>query len=584
MRWPIRAATRVRHTGDDAIGASYRSDAPWGGDHMGIDVAATLLRAATSLDAAASAASSAMDLPPPRLFRRGAAIHKVTESFDSAASHAGRAARELETLGDPLADARSGVEQLRERIDSTIVPDLVHQRRYSMVSHVPLSLQTRAASLRLHANLIDADPAAARAALGREVDELVQRPYSTITHDDVQHLAAITQLPDELRPALPSPLRIRYGMADMVPRRMLPGSDNIARGEFDRLRLDALRRRLVDSGSVTRESLDAEVRAIIATSNADVTPAQVERLSLITGLPDELRPALVDTPVPWPAHRLEDLSAWGWTPARDGDARAKFDALRMATEHEQMIADPAVTRQSVTDELVALLAKPDSELSDADLYRTSLLARLPEQLRPSMPAAIDKHYRFEDLGLLRYHPYDNRAAATAFDQARVHMAAVVDPEGTLHAMRARLAAGQSIDIRVVTALQLEPELLGKHGITKQVLEQQAIRALSNAGTDGLAQQQQLSYHLRIERDRIAAMNLAPKLESIRSTALELAERNLARMSGARTDTYGRHPDYAEIGRFVSASELLGKLVPRAADDAASAAAATVADAADTIVW
>ena len=143
-----------------------------------------------------------------------------------------------------------------------------------------------------------------------------------------------------------------------------------------------------------------------------------------------------------------------------------------------------------SDELVALLAKPDSELTGADLYRTSQLARLPEQLRPSLPPAIDGHFRFENLGLLRYHPHDNRAAATVFDQARVHMAAVVDPEGALRAVRARLDAGQPIDIRIVTALKQEPELLAKYGITEQVLEQQAVRALAHAGTGGHAEQQQ----------------------------------------------------------------------------------------------
>jgi hypothetical protein len=313
----------------------------------------------------------------------------------------------------------------------------------------------------------------------------------------------------------------------------------------------------------------------------------VDRLSLIAGLPDDLRPALVDTPVPWPDHRLEDLSAWGWTPARNGDARSKFDALRMATEHEKLLADPAVTRQSVTAELVALLSKPDDELTDADLYRTSLLARLPEHLRPPMPPAIDGHYRFENLGLLRYHPVKNRAAAPVFEQARAHMAAVVDPEGTLRAVRARLDAGQPIDIRIVSALALEPELLAKYGITNEVLEQQAIRALSTAGDGGYGQKQQLSHYLRIGRDRVAATEVTAQLAPIRATALELADRNLDRMSGARLDTFARHPDYAEIGRFVSASELLAKLAPRtgtaAVDDAASAAA-TATDSATTIVW
>ena len=60
-------------------------------------------------------------------------------------------------------------------------------------------------------------------------------------------------------------------------------------------------------------------------------------------------------------------------------------------------------------------------------------------------------------------------------------------------------------------------------------------------------------------------NVADPVAKLREETVELIERNAARIDGSRRDTYGRHPDYAEIGKAVGdmqgiAGGLAGSLV------------------------
>lgn len=550
----------------------------------GADIAATMRRAAQHLEAASSFANAANELELPKLFFRGRAIAEINETFGRAVGEGRLALQGLDGITGPAQDAMRGVQELLDLIDPSLHRSkhkgLDYLRAYSETRDVAGRLGVRADTLRLLADHAGEAPEATRSALDAELGALASRPFASIGRDDVRRLAAIEALPEPLRPAFPPRVRDNYGPTELVVRRMLPGSDNIARGEFEALRLHRVRAEMAADPSITRESLDAEVRAIIAVPDAEFTTELSTRLSAIAGLGDELRPALVDTPVPWPQHRLQDMSAWGWLPQRDGDSRAKLAALRMAVEQEALIADPAITRESVTRELVELLAIPNEQLTDAQLHRTSLLARLPAALRPPMPERIDWHYAFEDLGLLRYHPRGNRAAAKSFDLMRIHLAAVVDPELTITQLAARVQRGERIDFRVLAALEGQEELLAAHGLTRDVLNREAVKSLATAGEGS---PDALRHHLERVRSSIAAIPAGDeKLATIRTQALELADRNLDRMSGKRSDTYARHPDYAEVGRIVSIAELLESVTSR--KPVAPAPVATPGAAGEVLTW
>ena len=552
----------------------------------GVDIAGTIRRAAQHIEAASALAHTANEIELPRIFFRGRAVTEVNETFARAVGQGRLAIAQLEGTTGSAHDAMRGVQELLDLIDPSL-PREQHKgldwlRGFSKHKDVAGRLGVRAETMRLIADHLDEAPEAVRASLDTEIGALVARPFNDIQAHEVRRLAAIEGLPAPLRPEFPPRLRDNYGPTELVLHKMLPGTgpgrDNIARGEFEQIRLARTRAAMEADPSITRESLDAEVRAIIATPDADVTSEQALRLSVIAGVGDELRPPIVDIPVPWPQHKLSDMAAWGWLPNKDGDSRSKFAALRMAVEHEAMVADPAITRETVTKELVELLSIPDELLTDAQLYRTSQLARLPEHLRPPMPARLDWHYAFEDLGLLTYHPGRNLAAAKAFDLTRIHMAAVVDPELTITKLAERVRAGQHIDFRVLAALDGQEQLLAKHGLTPDVLNREAVKSLATAGEGS---KDALKHHLERVRGTIQAIPANDeKLATIRAQALELADRNLDRMAGKRMDTFGRHPDYAEVGRIVSIAELLGAITSRQTVAATPAAATGVAGAAD----
>lgn len=555
---------------------------------MTIDVRSALTRAATHLDRSASLAGNANELELPKLLFRGRAVAQINETYARAVDQGRLAIAQLDGVSGPAGDAMRGVDELLAKIDPG-VPRPKHKglewaRRYGETSDVAGLLGIRADRMRLIADHVDADPAFVRAALGAETANITGKPLDQVTRADMRRLAAIDGLPEALRPPLPPRLRDVYSPEELVVRNMLPGTDNIARGEFEMHRVARMRAEIGADAAASRESLDAEVRTILATPDAHVTMEMTRRLSAIAGLGDDLRPSILDTSVPWSQHKLEDLSAWGWLPARDSVARTKFNALRMAIEQEALIADPAVTRESVTHELAKLLAIPQESLTDAQLYRTSLLARLPANLRPPMPARLD-HYAFEDLGLLKAHPARHLAAAKVFDQMRIHMAAVVDPELVARQLGEQVKAGQRIDFRVIAALEGQEALLARHGLTSDVLNREAVRSLAGAGAGS---KDALLHHLQRVRDSLTALPANDeKTAAIRAQALELADRNIERMAGTRIDTFGRHPDYAEVGRLVSIAELLEVATRRptpASPSAASTTAASTTAAAGVLTW
>lgn len=519
------------------------------------------------------------------LLFRGRAVARMERLYADAVQTGRSATAQLRGIDGPAADVTRGVDELLLKIDPSVERDphkgLAWLRDFSETRDVAGRLGLRADRLRVAADHLGEDPESVRGVLAAQAREITSKPLDQVTREDVRRLAVIDGMPQPLRPDLAPRLRDSYGPEELVLRRMLPGSDNLARGEFEMHRLARAREAITADPTVTREALDAQARAIITTPNQDVTKEQVARLSELAGLGDELRPSILDTRVPWSQHRLADLSAWGWTPARDGEAKAKFAALRMAIEHEAMLADPAVTKESVTAELVDLMAVPSHELTDEQLYRTSLLARLPEHLRPPMPSPIDGHYRFEDLGLLRYHPGRHLLAGKVFDNARVHMAAVVDPERTIEQLAARVKDDRPIDFRVLDALAGRDELLRAHGLTAEVLDGLAVKALADAG---LGTTGELRVLLERMRDRFAAMPADdPKLGGIRSATLELLDRNIDRMLGRRSDTFSRHPDYAEVGRIVASAQLVDTLSGTRAAAGPATNASTIAGAADELL-
>jgi hypothetical protein len=537
------------------------------------DVTGILRTAASHLESAATMAEHAETIKLPNLLFRGHATQKIHAAYAAATAEAMRGVHALEPLGAPLEDARAGVlAQLRE-IDPSFQYAIERQREYTAAQDVPGMLRVHADRLRLQADLVPLEPAAARAELQNELDTILRMPLRDVTHEQQWRAGVIVGMPTHLRPSLPDPVRSNYPLDVSAVRSWTPHQESMTRGEWHNLQLDLQRRELAATPGVTRASLDAEVRSIIATPYPEVTRELNDRLSVIAGMPDELRPALMDTPMPWPQHRLEHLASWNWLPDSSQDARAKYDALRMAVEHEQAIADPTFTREVASRELLDIVSLPNELITPDDFRRTSWLLRLPESHRPDVGSLPRVPHGLENLGLFGYHPTTNKASAAAIDLLRAHLAATVDPERAAAQLRARVEAGEQIDIRLVTALASHGDLLERAGLTDDVLHRQAMRVL--AGPGGMSTES-LALNLERARAKVArASSTDPAVLAMRDQALEIADRNLDRIAGRRTDTFGRHPDYAEIGQFVSISDLL---------DALGSSTSSAAKGAESLSW
>jgi hypothetical protein len=328
------------------------------------------------------------------------------------------------------------------------------------------------------------------------------------------------------------------------------------RAELDNVRLEGLARKLGEDPAVTRESLDAELRSIIALPDEQVTPELAERVSVIERVVADKRPALLDAPRPREHMALRNMSAWAYQPTNERASRNIFDSLRRVALQEQLLADPAFTRERATDALMQIVAKPDHALTSSDLVRASTIAGLPEHLRPSLPTAVDEYAQLgrADNSVLR-PTYDK--AIRHFADVRTHLAEQ-QPEQMAQLLLEHNRAGGAIDLELLAGLAKHDGLLERVGFDSGALHRQSIAALESI--NGSQRSGDLVSNLRLARNVVEREPASePAVRALRDEAVELADRNIARITGERTDTYGRHPDYAEVGRFASIATLLHEL-------------------------
>ncbi len=573
------------------------------------DVTTTMLRVAAQLDAAAGLVRQGLDTKIPRLFRKKSTLEAVRLLHADSAAQARAAVRQLEPLGERFQGVRDALGVYAHEVErATTRP---HPPGMSIVvsEHEVGRLRQQADLLRLRVEL-EARPAAqVQAELGAELDQLLRRDHDTLTQRDAWRAGLLWLLPEHQRPAF-APANGRT-LAESAARGWL--GDQGSRYVWENQRIGLLTRELIADPTFTREIATSQARAIVEKSYDKVTLADSKRLSALARLPDHLRPAFLDTPVPLRREPVSTLGALRKTPREDKYVAAKYDALRMGLHGERMAAGGTITRESATEELVSILSRTNDTITIDQLRRVSQLSRLPESLRPPIPPPLPQHHRFQDMGLLGYLPGDSTRMAAVVNDARAYVFAHADPDGTAQSLARELAAGRSIEPRSLTALEAAdpdalrrhsiPDLaaqylrsqtdagevvdlrlldvladhgdaLARHGVDDTLLERQAVIALGQAGMKTRNVAGQLEAHLQTVRDRLQTAPVADELAAARDEALTLADRNLARIRGERFDTYGRHPDYAEVGRIVATAKLLDQLAPRpaAVDDAARGAA------------
>jgi hypothetical protein len=158
--------------------------------------------------------------------------------------------------------------------------------------------------------------------------------------------------------------------------------------QLDQLRLARDAERLAADSATTRESIAAELDELLAKPEAELSIADVRRILTLQMQPEELLAAPVVT-----REHLVSTANLGRTvndPLSSApfsqNARAELDGLRLARETAKVALDPSTTRATVAAELQGLLAKPDAELTIADVRRIIVLTNLAE---PLLPVAMD---------------------------------------------------------------------------------------------------------------------------------------------------------------------------------------------------
>ena len=538
------------------------------------DLASRLTRAATHLERGAGIYDQAAAIEVPDWLFRGRAVKRMTEGFTIATAEARRGLAELEAIGAPVRDALEALSTKVGYLDPANGLQLPGAMTHLNMRQMPAEIRHQARALRLAAELDGtAEPAAIQAAMRAELQDLVSRPVEQLTKQDLDRIATISMLPEHLRPQLPATINPHTPLGRLsLYEWPLEHSRSHVRAELDNVRLDGVARALADDPAITREALDSELRAIIALPDAQVTPELAERVSVIERVAGQKRPALLDAPRPRQHIALRHMSAWRYTPTSESASRATFDSLRRAVLHEELLAQPNLTREQVADDLMRIVAKPDHALTQDDLVRASTLAGLPEHLRPSLPA-MDEWAGLgrPDNAVLR--PTYDKAIRT-FSDVRTHLAER-DPEGMAQVLVEHHGKGGAIDLELLAGLAKREGLLERVGFDADALHRQSIATLETI--NGSQRSADLASSLRLARNVVERHPAGePAIRTLRDEAVELADRNLARMAGERTDTYGRHPDYAEVGRFASIANLLHEL-RLSADDAAKPAG-------DTLAW
>jgi hypothetical protein len=540
-----------------------------------VSTSGAIARALTHLDEAVRISNTGLHRRLPFLADFQMSLPRMREQVAQALTHADAAVRELEGGDGRARAAIAGVRELSTRLRTEVgkaatPPYYGHELRlapgYFGVARERLAIMQSVASL---------DDVAARTAIGQRLDDAVTRFLASPNHEDGVTLAAIHLLPDEVRPAGTTS---RFGSTVWETWASTPhkhfsmvGSD-IA----ESLPIGVEHRRLAATyAAAPAGTAERELDRLLDIPSAQLTDQDVQHMGVLTSLPPELRPAILDTPQP------DREFSVGLVAMSGGRYSGKFtksnvDAFRAAREAARLVeTGQAGTKEANVAEVLRILEAPTARIDASQRRRISVLARLPVELRPDLPPAVPGEIGLEHVGLEVGPRLTARRIASSIDRGRAYLIAQHAPAELAEALRRPGGNPDGLDGVRLAALTSLGRPLEEFGISRALLSELFTRHLAGAGATWDSKASQLVGSLQHARDDIATRQLPAALEPLRSEMLELADRNLGRMLGLRHDTFGSHPDYAEIGRLTSMLELVNRAETLAASKAVDSS---------TLVW
>jgi hypothetical protein len=295
------------------------------------------------------------------------------------------------------------------------------------------------------------------------------------------------------------------------------------------------------------------LRGILATAPEQVTPQQWRQLQLLMEHKPSL-PAFMELLPGQDARSVvaNSMGRLGVAPARR--FHASWNVARM---------DEAARLEAAR----RILVRAPERLSEGEW------AHLEALLRTDLPGPRHIHgiNGFDTIAREQTHqvlarpsePWDAAPYFSAWNEALDpnHMARVA---GAVDALATGRATPDQLELLLIDRARLESLLEGRPP------EQQL--AIATAVLRGSADRPGASMEgtLRAISDGLAAPAVHEELEPLRLQTLELVERNLARLQGHTPEGavrgYGRHPDYAEIGRVRANLDLIDSVTRRHAQE------------------
>ncbi len=535
----------------------------------------SILRQARSiLDGARRTAHSAVD-PRIPLFRRAQAIERRGRELATALEQAEAAAALLADGGPRARSAGAAITQTVDGARSALEHLGLRQAKFGIeVPYAPGRLDLHVDRLQLLERVDGMSDDAAR----EVVEHAVERALPGIAAEDAtakRQLAGLVGLPEQLRS--------RYLATRFAPRTWEISALSSSKGysitgeDMAREAAAALDRHAL--ARLSTSDREARVASLLDRAPDSLSRAEVRELALAASLPADLVPAPLARESLREPGRMRELTTQHTSRIDGVEVRRADDGFLREVEAQRLVTSGQVPdRASVLDEIVDLLDAPVQELSPGQQRRLSVLVRLPVSHGPPMPVAKDAHGLYS-IGI-RAHPLERpEVVPMGRDAARRHFADVRHPGPGLAELRRAIVEDVPFDLDRLPALLDDRNAMAAAGVTDSMVELLFVRELRHSGS--AVRGENLRNGLEIAARRLQAELDDPELEALRLEAVELIDRNIDRMLGRRADTYGRHPDYAEVGRVVATVRLLARL---ADDTVAGPGAGQAAAGAAGLTW
>ncbi len=275
---------------------------------------------------------------------------------------------------------------------------------------------------------ISVDPDVSTQTLVDEIAAIVAKADDDITETDMHRLALIESVGGDKQVDTPRAMTKR-GLAGLSTSRSIPASSSDARAEVDSLRRWIGRREIHADPAITPSTLVDEVATIVAKADDDITNADMHRLATIVSLGGD---KAIGAPRPATKEGIIGLSTRRMVPATSSKARSEVTTLRQWVAHRLMLADPDVTRESLRAQVARIVAKPNEQLTQADVDQLAVIATLPGEKRPAFPKGVTK-YGIDGIARNQWLPSNTswaRHEVTAIRRMVEHERLVADPTVT----------------------------------------------------------------------------------------------------------------------------------------------------------